>query len=208
MENNKSNKTAGYRIRTFFAAVGAWISLSFKNFIDSFKYNPSKLAGWLIAIPGILLGFCLVYHFAASGLFVSYNVNLVAIIKEQHKIDIPVQDLHSNFQLFALIVLGAIALFSAAGVIGKRNLGSSIQSALCSIGIVIFGIFWIMNFYRTDYILNIAKYTETASGEVYNMFSKNNIISQICVYLSMISVVAGTILSFIMRDRTYKKDVF
>lgn len=97
-------------------------------------------------------------------------------------------------------------MFVAVNVSSKRNLGSCIQATIVSAGIILFGIFWIMNFTRTNYIYNIAKYTALEEGQVYSMFSKDNLISITCVIISMATSVIGTIFAFIFRDKTYKKD--
>lgn len=200
MKDNKEKKS-------FFAVLGNYFKSIWLSFIDSFKYNPSKLACLFLFVPGILLGFCLKFHFDASKLFATYNETIVEKMAEAgivHK----VQTLHSAFQMFALIVLGAVMMFVAVNVKGKRNLGSTIQAALVTSAIVIFGIFWIMNFYRTNTIYNVDKWTSLSDGSSYSVTSKTNLISQICVIVSMICSVIGTVLSFIFRDKTYKKDVF
>ncbi len=44
---------------------GNYLKFVVRDFIASFKYNNMKLAGWLIAIPGIFIGFFLEYHYYA-----------------------------------------------------------------------------------------------------------------------------------------------
>lgn len=217
MEKNKKN---------VFAVFCEFLKKCWLNFIDSFKYNPSKIATLILLIPCIVLGFCLTFHFTASKAFITYNSTIQYVRITSGEIAIPstfvpsspdadvareyaqhiAVSLHSGFQLFALMVLGAVMMFIAMNVSSKRNLGSSIQSTICTAAIIVFGIFWIMNFSRTNYIYNVAKYTEL-QGTKYSITSSTNMISIICVVIAMVSSVVGTILSFIFRDKTYKKDI-
>ncbi len=216
MEKNKKN---------VFAVFCEFIKKCWLNFIDSFKYNPSKIATIILLIPCIVLGFCLTFHFTASKAFVTYNSTIQYVRITNGEITVPdwfvassatadrakeyaqsiAVSLHSGFQLFALMVLGAVMMFVAMNVSSKRNLGSSIQATLCTAAIILFGIFWIMNFTRTNYIYNVAKYTEL-QGTKYSITSSANMVSIICVIVAMISSVVGTILSYIFRDKTYKKE--
>ncbi|UKI49088.1 MAG: hypothetical protein L6U99_09885 [Clostridium sp.] len=50
----------------------------------------------------------------------------------------------------------------------------------------------------------LQKYTEL-QGTKYSITSSANMVSIICVIVAMISSVVGTILSYIFRDKTYKK---
>ena len=200
-----------------------WLKKVYYSFIDSFKYNPSKLAMIVLLIPSILLGFCLTFHFSAAAKFVTYDSGIILKQIELGEVIVPAgmsaqdyavqnaQGLFSGFQLFALMVLGTCMLFVSVNVSGKRSLSACIQSVLVSAGIIVFGIFWILNFVRTNYIYNVANngegYTKLTEG-AYSIFSSDNLTSIICVIVSILACLVGTALAFIFRDKNYKKEVF
>ena len=64
MENNRYEEVEKKQnvFARGFKAFGKYISRVWKDFIASFRYNNMKLAGWLIAVPGIFIGFFLKWH--------------------------------------------------------------------------------------------------------------------------------------------------
>ena len=59
MENNRYEEVEKKEnvFAKAFKAFGKYLARVWKDFIASFRYNNMKLAGWLIAVPGIFIGF-------------------------------------------------------------------------------------------------------------------------------------------------------
>ena len=56
--------------------IGHYLKDVFLNFKESFKYNNMKLPALLIAIPGLLLGFFLNFHYnVVVQLIICFNAN-------------------------------------------------------------------------------------------------------------------------------------
>lgn len=156
------------------------------GFIDSFKYNPCKLAGILVALPGLFIGFFLEFH------------SKVRFIVAEGQVDL------SGFYMFVMVLLGCINIFNGVGLSSKKNLGSVIISSICSLVISVFGILWIYSI--------IHSFTLQNSGQVTLVnplkFDVNYIMSLICVALAIGCSIAGCILGFFKRDKNYKKVKF
>ena len=148
------------------------------NFKDSFKYNPCKFAGILIALPGFFMGFFLGVH--SKILFLNNDF--------------------AGLYMFIMVLMGCINVFNGVAVMGKRNLSSILISSLCSIVIAVVGVLWIVAIitsWKADVILETPY---TLNSEHY--------ISMGCVVLSILCSFAGCIWAFIKRDKNYKKVVF
>lgn len=157
-----------------------YIANIFVDFGKSCKRNPSKIAGLLIAIPGILIGFLLGVHIPA----VAGTIRLK----------------YANVCLFAMVLLGAVNIFNAASVIGKRNLGSAIVTTIVTALIIFCGIVYIVEFFNSiSYMTDPSRAgTYTVPSEAYQ--------SIIAVILSLLCCIAGNVLAFVFRDVTYEKD--
>ncbi len=153
------------------------------NFIDSFKYNHCKLPGILIALPGLFIGFFLVFH---------SKIQFLGDISQL-----------SGFYMFILVLFGCINIFNGVTVISKKNLGSIIVSAVCSLVIVVFGILWIYSIFHSYYLAHTSIVLENEY-----VLGVNHFMSIICVALSIICSVTGCILAYFNRDTNYKKVKF
>ena len=158
----------------FFETIDAMIY----NFKDSFKYNPCKFAGILIALPGFFMGFFLGVH--SKILFIN-------------------NDFYGLY-MFIMVLLGCINVFNGVSVMGKRNLSSILISTLCSIVMTIVGVLWIVAIFtswKADVILE-TPYT----------LNVEHFVSIGCVILSILCSLSGCVWAFIKRDKNYKKVVF
>ncbi|MDE7095448.1 MAG: hypothetical protein K2O23_03070 [Anaeroplasmataceae bacterium] len=162
------------------------------NFIDSFRYNPCKLAGILIALPGLFIGFFLGFH--SNVIFLVNNVKNEADL--------------SGLLMFILVLMGCINIFNGVTVSSKRNLGSVIVSTICSAVIIVCGIFWIQKIFYSNYLCTIP--VEQGGHDLTNgyQFTTSTIMSIASVILSMACSLAGCILGFIKYNRNYKKVKF
>lgn len=159
--------------------LNIWLS-----FLDSFKYNPCKLAGILIALPGLFIGFFLNFHANVSFIVRPGEANL------------------SGFYMFLMVLFGCINIFNGVTFSSKRNLGTLIVSAVCSLVILVFGVLWIYS------IINSFAVAKEISLETPIKFDVNYAMSVICVALAIISSAVGCILGYFKRDKNYKKVKF
>lgn len=148
------------------------------NFKDSFKYNPCKFAGILIALPGFFMGFFLGVH--SKILFLNNDF--------------------AGLYMFIMVLMGCINVFNGVAVMGKRNLSSIVISFLCSLIITVVGVLWIVAIitsWKADVILEVPY---TLNSEHY--------ISMGCVVVSILCSLIGCVWAFIKRDKNYKKVTF
>ncbi len=162
------------------------------NFIYSFRYNPCKLAGILIALPGLFIGFFLGFH--------SNVIFLVNNVKNESDF--------SGLLMFVLVLMGCINIFNGVTVSSKRNLASVIISTICSAVIIVCGILWIQKIFYSNYLCTIPK--EQGGHELTGgyQFNTSTIMSIVSVILSMICSLAGCIWGFFKYNRNYKKVKF
>lgn len=121
------------------------------------------------------------------GFFLTNHYN--AIIKLDEKFSA------SGFQLFALVVLGCINIFNAVSYKGKRNTQSACIAAGTSLLLTILSVLYIRNYFN-----HAALFPE------YSMDS-NTWFSIWTVGISAFLADLGSVLSFIFRNRNYKKEV-
>ena len=177
--NSDENKKEGFSFKKYILNV--WLS-----FLDTFKYNPCKLAGILVALPGLFIGFFLEFH------------SKVRFVVQDGTPDL------SGFYMFVMVLLGCINIFNGVGLSSKRNLGSVIISAICSLVITVFGILWIYS------IINSFVLVKTGKVDLKNPLELdiNVIMSIICVVLAIGCSIAGCILGYFRRNKEYKKVKF
>lgn len=172
-------------------SFGLFVKNSWLNFIESFRYNNCKLAAILTAIPGIFLGFFLIFHaqvvrninFSTAGGYYVFSFDFTAMV------------------LFLLMLFGILNIFGSLALSGKKNLGSVIRVTITSAAIVVFGALYLVSVFV--YINGCT--TGALSPEGGFELNYNYIISIISVIISMVSVTAGCVLGFINYDRTYEK---
>jgi len=103
--------------------------------------------------------------------------------------------------LFVLTLIGFLSVFVSLDLSKKKNLGSVIKAALCTLAILIAGGLYIYSIMATENALKTGFQTDSYS----TMFDNNCVISIVVVCIAMASSLAGLILSFINYDRTYEK---
>ncbi|MDE7161886.1 MAG: hypothetical protein K2N65_03900 [Anaeroplasmataceae bacterium] len=154
------------------------------GFLDSFKYNPCKLAGILVALPGFFIGFFLEFH------------SKVRFVVLEGQLDL------SGFYMFIMVLLGCINIFNGVSLSSKRNLATVIISSVCSLVITVFGILWVYSIGMS--FVNAQKITLVNPLK----FDINYVMSIICVILAIICSIAGCILGYFKRNKDYKKVKF
>lgn len=171
--------------------LGLFFKNSWLNFIESFKYNNCKLAAILTAVPGVFLGFFLIFHaqvvrninFSVGDSYYVFGFDFTAMV------------------LFLLMLFGILNIFGSLALSGKKNLGSVIRVTITSAAIVIFGTLYLVSVFV--YISGCMNGALTPEGGFE--LDANYIISIISVIISIASVIAGCTLAFINYDRTYEK---
>lgn len=169
----------GFSLKKYFLNI--WLS-----FLDSFKYNPCKLAGILVALPGLFIGFFLEFHSKVRFVVMDGQPDL------------------SGFYMFIMVLLGCINIFNGVSLSSKRNLGTVVISAICSLIITVFGILWIYSIINSFVLVNTGKVDLKTPLSI----DVNIIMSIICVVLAIACSIAGCILGYIRRNKDYKKVKF
>ena len=203
MENNRYEEVEKKenKIAAAFKGFGKYIARVWKDFIASFKYNNMKLAGWLIAVPGIFIGFFLQWH-APTVKQLAFNYSVVVgedlVSKSYIGFDF------TGIALFVLMLAGILNIFGAAAVMSKKNLGSVVRATVFSSIIVIAGILYLFAIFFYGSLVSQNKIN--TGVENWTVFSDFNfLMSIISIIVSMVSAIAGCILGFIKYDRTYEK---
>ncbi len=205
MENNRYEEVEKKQnvFALAFKNFGKYIARVWKDFIASFRYNNMKLAGWLIALPGIFIGFFLQWHApVVKNLAFTYSVYDEVLDTTVDKSYIPFD--YTGIALFILMLAGILNIFGAASVIGKKNLGSVVRATIFSAIIVIAGIAYL---YAIFFYQSLVDQHKINTGvENFSIWSNTDyLMSIISIILSMASAIAGCILGFIKYDRTYEK---
>lgn len=177
-----------------------YIKNVFYDFITSFKYNNMKLPGYLIAVPGVFIGFFLVFHApVVSNMkfsFETYDLNTYEKISGNYLgFD------YTAIVLFLLMLFGILNVFTAASVMGKKNLGSVVKALLSTIVITICGGLYVFAiFYYRHLVMNGTIITKEPFA-----WDINYIMAIFSIILSVASSIIGVVLAFIFYDRTYEK---
>lgn len=186
VDKDLQNNTSGNKFTKVFKIFWQFLKNICYDFFTSFKYNTMKLPGFLIAIPGIFIGFFLSAHVNTIGTMV------VGARGEEN---------YAGIYLFILMLFGILNIFTAASVMGKKNLGSVVTSAITSLVIIVFGAVYLWNFFYSRELLTSGQIKLNQDISI----TKDNIISLSFVIISMVSCFAGVVLGFIFYDRTYEK---
>jgi len=104
--------------------------------VDSFRYNPCKLPGILILLPGVFIGFFLGIHCKVQFFVMEGEYNF------------------SGLFMFVLVLMGCVNIFNGVTLMSKRNLGTVVTSLICSLVIAVVGILWIQRIFYSQYLVN------------------------------------------------------
>ncbi len=205
MENNRYEEVEKKENKfvAVFKSFGKYLSKVWKDFIASFRYNNMKLAGWLIAVPGIFIGFFLQWHAPAVKQMAFdrtvWDDATSSLIKTSY-----IGFDYTGIALFILMLAGILNIFGAASVIGKKNLGSVVKATIFTGIIVIAGGAYLFAIFFYQSL--ISKGSINTGIENFSIWGDTNfIMSIISIIISMVSAIAGCVLGFIKYDRTYEK---
>lgn len=198
MENKDKNVEKSSS--SWFGKVLKMLGNYFKNlgidFVTSFKYNNMKLPGLLVCVPGIFLGFFLVFHAPVvktltfqspldpSGYYMGIAFDPTAIL------------------LFVLILAGILNIFTGVSMMGKKNLGSVVLATITSSLITIVGLVYIL--FLILFVVGVSSSQIQIAGGA-SVVDFNFIMSITSVVLSIVASIVGIIIGFIRYDRTYEK---
>lgn len=204
MEQNNEKKPS--KAKSIWLSFANYIKYIFVDFFTSFKYNKMKLPGFLVAIPGIFLGFFLTFHIPVvnSYSFISAGYVDGVYTEMEYFPDI------SALILFVLVLFGILNLFTAFNMMSKKNLGSVVTSTITTVVIVAAGAIYLYMLFlyvglRADEIIKVK---DDYGNLIPFTWSTNYVASLISVIFSMVSSVVGVVLGFIFYDRNYKKVKF
>jgi len=184
---------------------GSYLARVWKDFIASFKYNNMKLAGWLIAVPGVFIGFFLQWHapVVKQMAFTWSEIDESTFEVINHN---EIGFDYTGIILFVLMLAGILNIFGAASVMGKKNLGSVVRATIFTGIIVICGAMYLFAIFFYNSLVQKGVIKVNPDGSPWSIWgSVDYIMSIISIIISMISSIAGCILGFIKYDRTYEK---
>jgi hypothetical protein len=180
-------------------AFGTYLKFVVRDFIASFKYNNMKLAGWLIAIPGVFIGFFLEFHYVCVSQM-SFKVIDPETFEPYEYIGFD----YTGIVFFILMLFGILNIFTAASVMKKKNLGSVIVATITSAVILIMGGLYLGAIFIYNGLV-VSGEIAPASGDWTLTGDTNFMMAIITVVVSILSSVVGVVLAFIKYDRTYEK---
>ena len=190
---------------------GFWnkIKYFFKNvYLDvvaSFKYNNMKLAGMLICVPGVMLGFFINFHYQIIKTLAYYVESEPVFNPATGEWDTVIMQLVPDFSavcFFALMLFGTLNVFTGFGCMGKKNKGSVISAAVTSGAILLFSgiyLFYIFFYYYLQQTGQVGSLNPLGLGNI------NFIMTLLSVFVSVACSVIGVILGFKNYDRTYNE---
>ena len=158
-----------------------------------------KLAGWLIAIPGVFIGFFLQFHYYAVS-----RMSFIVTDPETFEDYCYIGFDYTGIVFFLLMLFGILNIFTAASVMKKKNLGSVVVATITSSAVLITGAMYLAAMFIFSGLVS--------SGEIvlenpdWTLFGDTDfVMSIITVVISILSSIAGCIIAFIKYDRTYEK---
>ncbi len=196
---NKKQENSQKAPKSLWRSFGRYIKFIFFDFFTSFKYNKMKLPGFLVAIPGIFLGFFLTFHIPVVNNFSFKADSYVngSLVTTEYFPDI------SALVLFVLVLFGILNLFTAFNMMSKKNLGSVITATITTVIIVAAGAIYLVMLFL--YVSLCQQGIVVLPDGATFTWSTNYLMSMLSVIISMVCSVAGVILGFIFYDRNYKK---
>ena len=135
--------------------------------------------------PGIICFLLVALPGIFIGLFLSQHVNACNIF--------PKEDGIVGLELFIMELAGCLNMVWGFSIMKKRNLKSSIYATITTAIMVVCGVLWVRSFLKYN-------------GPWPADFKSDIITSIVCVIISMVTPVIGTIGSFFTRNKNYKKD--
>lgn len=203
-------------------SLGEYFKKVFGSFIDGFKYNNMKLPALLVAIPGLIIGFFLIFHAAAIAqmdfTFQEYSYEY----EKQYMYNLPFMPFDATgIAVFLLMLFGILNVFNALSMSGKKNLGSVviatvftaimvIISAYYIYAIIIYNKFTSDGFYiyeatNQDGFVDILDKTIVKKNPSLSEFTSNYLASMVSIIICDVASIVGVVIGFINYDRTYEK---
>ncbi len=197
MDNNNlkenENPSGGSKIVKILKMFGTYLKNLGTDFITSFKYNNMKLPGLLVCVPGVFLGFFLVFHApVVKGL--TYQTAVTNVYYKDISFD------PTAILLFCLVLFGILNIFAGVTMMGKKNLGSVVKATITSSLVVISGICYLIFLF-----IFVQGVNEGAINVTTSTMDMNFVMSVVSVIISIVASIAGIVLGFIFYDRTYEK---
>ncbi len=173
----------------------------FLNFKESFKYNNMKLPALLVAVPGILLGFFLNFHYTVvvqlSYSYVTFDPETMDMVTLNYS-GMPFD--YSGIVLFVLMLIGILNIFSAVSMSGKKNKKSVVLATILTSLILVLGALYI---YAIVYFLTLVNNGSIKLPDF--SFDINFVMAFVSIIGSIVVSIIGVVLGFMRYDRNYKE---
>ena len=179
VENKNPNNVApeyNWFVRHIWNPLKKYLKGLWFDFRRAISENPNIIWFFLVALPGIFIG-----------LFLTQHINASKALTADYS--------QAGIEIFIMELAGCLNIVWGFSIMKKRNLKSSIYATITTAIIVLCGILWISNFFASKTV-----WVDT------NKFRGDAVVSTICVIISMVCPVVGTICSFFTRNKNYKKD--
>ena len=180
-------------------SFGTYLKFVVRDFIASFKYNNMKLAGWLIAIPGVFIGFFLEFHYVAVS-----QMAFDIVDPDTGEFYCAIGFDYTGIVFFILMLFGILNIFTAASVMKKKNLGSVVVATITSAVILITGGMYLAAMFIYSGLVESGEVVP--AGGPWTLFGDFNfVMAMVTVIISILCSIAGVIIAYIKYDRTYEK---
>lgn len=146
---------------------------------NMFYYKPANITMILLLVPGVLLG-----------LFMGQHITSMNILPTGYEA--------ISFYLFVLILLGCISIFGGVSFTAKPNMFHGVFNVVISVLIAVMGFVYIYQY--IDYQL------DPGHSSRYSITNSDVMVSVICVGISVVSSLVGSIFGMFHIDRTIEKD--
>lgn len=198
-----STEVNGFFNKILYFFKNCWLDI-----VASFKYNNMKLAGMLICVPGVMLGFFINFHYQIIKTL-SYKVEQITMVQDPITFEwietsevIQLLPDFSAICFFALMLFGTLNVFTGFGCMGNKNKGSVISATVTSGAIVLFSAVYLFYIFFYYYLQESG---QVGSLNPLGFANINFIMVLLSVGISVVCSVVGVILGFKNYDRTYNK---
>lgn len=184
--------------QSVFKTLKTYLGNLWYDFRISFKYNNMKLASWLVALPGIFLGFFLGFHAnVCNNMSFTYTVQEGELLLQESYLK-PFD--FSGLVLFLMILFGILNIFTSLTMSSKKSRGSVILATITSAIVVISGALYLyaIFFYKGLYDAGTIKTN-------IEFYTQDLYISIVSIIVSIVVSILGVVLGYINFDRTYEK---
>ncbi len=160
----------------------------FQKFWGNLKYD---LKGFFVLAPWHISMILLMVPGLCIGLFMGSHITAIQVLPTGYD--------YTAFYLFALILIGCISIFNGVSFSSKRSTFHATFSIIISAILILFAILYIKDYMSYLFVRN---YINTIQQSKLTSI----IVSIVCVGISTVSNLAGSIMNFFFIDKTLEKE--